>query len=367
MKRIALHVCVITLILGCSDHVDRSTPLFTSVIGNYTEAQLNEDIRLREFLTRETILSKHGDLSRFEKDLPKLRGFWHDGIIAEQVLFFAAESQVGRDALVATEAQKCSEQSVYVGSVATGAMGFDALRGKAAEVGLEKAFDRHYSQSLNLRILRDAIAKEDTGFRETNVWIFLTNATNAALRAEAKNVEIYQMASNVVTRLRKGEDFNQVYNECCNLEPEEKAETRKPVDYDEVDFPGEEGKAIWNAVKSLPDGGVSEVYETDEGLVIYKVLKHINKSEQTGQFALKMGKIVVRRVIVQRIPSVNEARKMVRECFANDALEQRLRAAIASAEIDFGSSVTNLSPQLRHQLEKIGALKKKETQHEELR
>jgi len=365
MKRLCALVLLVALV-GCSGKNDPTPAIFDYAGGRYTEAQCQADVKLREFLMREIIRSHQGELDKFEADVPRLQGIWREDVIVQNALMLSAQLQAAHDGAQLNAQQRKEGQTEIAKQVSNGTCDFAKLHEAAVEAGVGAAFDRRLEQELAMIALKDVVTAGDTGFRETNVWIYLNNMTNRVCAAEEKNVELYQTASNAVRRLRAGEDFYKVFDECCNLEPADKAQARKLEEYDLNDFSVEEdAKAIWETLKAIPAGGVSEVLETADGLVIYKVFAHIDKSEQTGQFALKMGKVVVRRMVVQDIPTEEEARKIVKECFERDAMEQKLKQAVADAKIDFGACAANLSPRLKKQLEEIGVIEKGEREHEQ--
>ena len=108
------------------------------------------------------------------------------------------------------------------------------------------------------------------------------------------NRQIYASASNLVARLRAGEDFARLADRFSQESPKEAGGALGECDKN--DFPLD-GDKIWPILSNLKVGEVTDPLETEDGLCIYRCDAVVPESEKTGEFALRLSRICFYRAV----------------------------------------------------------------------
>jgi len=160
---------------------------------------------------------------------------------------------------------------------------------------------------------------------------------------EATNALVKARADAVCGRLRKGEDFSVVAKEVS--EEQETAEqggfwgefTREEI----------EDEAVRHAAFSLPVGAVSEPFDTDEGLVIIKVLERegVDSIAAASPAKVKAARIFFRLAEFREALNDAELRSLLERERLAEVQRDWLPALIASMRVEFPNGRTNLMAQ----------------------
>ena len=162
---------------------------------------------------------------------------------------------------------------------------------------------------------------------------------------EATNALVKARADAVCERLRKGEDFSVVAKEVS--EEEETAEqggfwgefTREDI----------EDEAVRNAAFSLPVGAVSEPFDTDEGLVIIKVLERegVDSIAATSPATVKVARIFFQLGEFREVLSDSKLRSVLERERLTEVQRDWLPTLIAKMRVEFPNGRTNLLAKAR--------------------
>jgi parvulin-like peptidyl-prolyl isomerase len=157
---------------------------------------------------------------------------------------------------------------------------------------------------------------------------------------EATNALVKARAAAALERIRKGEDFAAVARDVS--EDKKTAEagglwgefTRSEIDDD----------GVRNAAFSLPVGAVSEPFDTEEGLVIIKVLERtgIDSVVAAASAQVKLGRLFFRLGELMTIPEEAEMRKELERTRLEELQSQWIPALLPKYRVEFPNGRTNL-------------------------
>lgn len=203
----------------------------------------------------------------------------------------------------------------------------DRIRRELAEQALIRALRRAQ--------FGDRLQITDADLQETRARIARYNqmceATNALVKARAESV---------CARLKSGEDFAAVSREVS----EDRKTAEKGGLWGDFSRAEIEDKALREAAFSLPVGAVSEPFDTEEGLVIIKVLgRSGNDSLAAASSAtVKLGRIFLQLGEFRQAPDDSQLRKELEVRRLEELQRDFIPALIAKSRVEFPNGRTNL-------------------------
>lgn len=197
----------------------------------------------------------------------------------------------------------------------------DGIREQALVAALREAEfgDRLKITEADLQAGRDRISKFNAMGEQTNVWV---KARGAAL----------------CERLRTGEAFADVAAQESEVDEESGPGIWGEFSREEINDPN-----VARAAFTLPVGAVSEPFDTEEGLVIIKVLerKGLDSPVARNRATVKLGRILLRLVELRTMPGDAELRKELERNRLETLQKEWLKALQMKARIEFPQG-TNL-------------------------
>ena len=134
--------------------------------------------------------------------------------------------------------------------------------------------------------------------------------------AQLTNDWAYVQATNVWKMAKTGMDFAKLadkYSEDADKNPGGDMGECEAVDFsDDPEY--------WKAISSLKTGEISDVIETDIGLEVVKCLGHVAKSENTGNPAVRLARIYIRRPMFYKHYTRDQVRKIATREFRQDVM-----------------------------------------------
>lgn len=302
--RISLGISVILLIAGCFDNSDESTPRSTAkdsvaseylpivvVNGiNYSANDLELEVNLRKVL-----LSRLPKKKAMLTDLgiEKMRRQILNSVLSK--LSIQAElKRVGvsaSDSAIKLQEEKMSAPFRIKGET------MDSFYKFLNEKGVYPTFKSIAAHEAGVNELLRLKYTNELEVTEAEIDRAMAHSRRYNENAQKKNSEIYSLASNIVLRASKGEDFSLLAKKYSVADKDEIENGGCLGEWDESDAKHIDSE-LWDKLNKLPEGGVSEVIETDVGLYIFKVNKRVTESEATGAFALNLSRIELHRVIL---------------------------------------------------------------------
>ncbi len=163
---------------------------------------------------------------------------------------------------------------------------------------------------------------------------------------EQTNALVKARGAAIFERLKKGEDFISVAVDASEHEEEEPGVWGE-FSREEIDDP-----AVRNAAFTLPVGGVSEPIDTEEGLVIIKVLARsgFDSPLAVQPSKVKLGRIILRLAELRPVPRDEELRKVLERSRLESLQKEWLKELQQKVRIEFPHG-TNLWTTLKKKKE----------------
>jgi len=188
-------------------------------------------------------------------------------------------------------------QKQYVSAENKSARSFKAVRNRMVKEGVVEAFDQQIAYEKEAELyLRFACSNRYPIAEYVISNVYHRFAVNDYFAAQT-NAAILATASNVIDRIKSGEDFSDLADK-YSME-----EGRNAGGYlgscTVQDFPSEE--VLWEAVKNLPEGASTGIIDADDS---WQILKVINRDEtDKGELKLDLARIYFRRAYRPEKPS----------------------------------------------------------------
>lgn len=172
---------------------------------------------------------------------------------------------------------------------------FMELQKVASGAGFKKEFSDNLAHDIRFESFVRTVYSNDFYVTQEKVDQVRANLIAYNKRAAATNEVTMALAKSLVERIRNGEDFSKLAD-AYSVDDDKKA-GGDLGECDESDFTDE--PFIWRTLAKIKDGEVSDVLETEDGYVIYKVLRRKTAEESlTGDAALVLARIFFRRAYV---------------------------------------------------------------------
>lgn len=164
---------------------------------------------------------------------------------------------------------------------------------------------------------------------------------------ERTNALVKARGAAIFERLKKGEDFISVAVDTSEFEEAEPGVWGE-FSKEEIDNP-----AVRNAAFTLPVGGVSEPIDTEEGLVIIKVLERsgFDSPLAVQPSKVKLGRIILRLAELRPVPRDEELRKVLERSRLEALQKEWLKGLQQKVRIEFPHG-TNFWATLKNKKEK---------------
>lgn len=221
------------------------------------------------------------------------------------------------------------------------------LEGKTAEQYLRSlgaASAERMRQDISEQALIRALRRAEFGDRlqvtESDLQATRERIARYNQMCEATNALVKARAAAVCARLKKGEDFAAVAREVS----EERKTAEKGGFWGEFSRAEIEDKAVREAAFSLPVGGVSEPLDTEEGLVIIKVLERSGSDSlaAASSATVKLGRIFFQLGEFKEVPADDQLRKELERVRLEELQRDFVPALIAKTRVEFPNGRTNL-------------------------
>ena len=147
---------------------------------------------------------------------------------------------------------------------------FAELKEAVGKAGFAKEFEENLNFDIRLRAFVTTVCSNRYFVTEDELKKVKDGLAAYNKRAEATNQLTIARAEQILKRAKDGEDFAKLADEFS--EDENKKNGGDLGDCDESDFADE--KHIWRAISKLNAGSVSDIFETEDGYAIYKVVRH---------------------------------------------------------------------------------------------
>lgn len=197
-----------------------------------------------------------------------------------------------------------------------------ALRGRMKKAHVLEAFDRQVAYEQEAELFFRVACSNRYPIEEYVISNVYHRVAVNNYFAASTNRAILAVASNIVERIKAGEDF-------ALLADEQSMDANKAGGGDmgvctEHDFAGED--MLWEAVKDLPDGGTTGVVDAEDS---WQILKVVSRDETPGEgLKLHLARIYFRRALEFDMPSradvVNTLEAERRKQLIRETLLERL-------------------------------------------
>lgn len=140
----------------------------------------------------------------------------------------------------------------------------------------------------------------------------------------ATNALAYASATNYWRQGQAGVDFTNLVAQ-FSFKPEEDDELKLTEEICEADFPEEDG-ATWKRLNGLKDGVVLPPLDTDRGIEVIKVLKHLSQDEaNAGEPSLLVSRLLIRKALTVQAYTAEEYRAEMEPYTRSQIFQQILR------------------------------------------
>ena len=338
LMRKIFSILVVVALCGCEkahedSHVqDTVVPLEVNGV-RFTESDLSHEIDFREFLVR--TLNPRANITNLHSH------------IAQQVTNSVVVATLFKTALDARgiqipEAVSNDVLSKYEKALVRGKIkslaDFESL---LATNKLIDAYTNVLSGEMAQNAYLEAVHGAEMRVEERDIDYFLKRIENYNKMVAATNALAYAKATNLWMRIKAGEDFAAL----ADKESEDPDREKGGVlgECEEVDFSYNPG--YWEKVSLLKKGEVSDVITTDVGIEIVKALSSLAPSENTGEPALQLARIYIRRAMSNPEWTREEAKMELEKSFREDAIRASYLEISSNATIIVNGKKLDLTPQ----------------------
>ena len=206
---------------------------------------------------------------------------------------------------------------------------FKALRNIMRKEGVLKQFDEQINNEIETELYFRVACSNRYRIAEYVISNVYAKYQINNYFASNTNRAIVAMASNVLNKVKSGEDFHDLADRYTML-PEENSGGNMGV-CSAADFPGEE--EIWEAVKGLDEGETTDIIDAGDSWQILKVIKRDDSNLQDP--SLHLARIYFRNAWVIDRPSRKEVIEALEDDRRQRLLREVLNARLPGSKIEF--------------------------------
>lgn len=177
---------------------------------------------------------------------------------------------------------------------------YAGLRGKMEELGLGDALDVRFRAEARAEAYLKACFRDELTISDETVRKTIESMRRGDARAEATNAVICATATNVWRRAQAGEDFTALARSYGDPEDDGwmmgDCSRADFAEFEREDEAGSKSNPVWEAVSSLPEGGVTPPLDTPGGLMVYRRFPREGADASTVP-TVRLGRIAFRRAL----------------------------------------------------------------------
>ena len=293
---------------------------------NITRGQLNRYMDMMVVLLKNKRKTTPPELiAKFRRK--KLVAFSND--IYRRTLFATC---LAHSNIVVTAATRAAVEKDCLAGYGRPKQTFAELKSVMEKSGFAKEFADNLEFDVRLRAFVTTVYSNRYYVSEADIKKVKAGLAAYNRRAEATNQVTLAHAAAVRKRAMAGEDFGKLAD--AYSEDEEKQKGGLIGDCDESDFADE--KEIWRKLSGLKENAVSEVLETEDGYVLYKVLRRNNaEKSQTGGESLTLARIFFRRAYLFPPQTDDELRVDVEKEMRDKLLSDLYKVFRAQSDVTY--------------------------------
>ena len=218
---------------------------------------------------------------------------------------------------------------------------FNDIQRHMTKAGFKDLFDRDYTLDVKLNSVFATTYSNELSATESEIAEIKRGVLKYNERAAATNALHEVLGAKLVKMAReKGADFAALADKYS--QDTEKAKGGLLGERSEVDFT-DESPAYWNALKSLKEGGVSDLLVTSEGYEIVRVNKRISPNDSnSGEFALNLSRIFLRKAYEFPEQSDDEFKTDVIQEKREKFFKEFLNKLVKESKVEFPSGAEAL-------------------------
>lgn len=325
-------VGLLTLLFTASGCVRESDHPILSANGHaYTQADWDCDVSIRERLYSHKQGATSQDKAKVRKRheivrLSALQAFVNDTLW--QLSLGATNSTLRTQSSYVAELTAIKDK--YVRTFGRPGETFDSLVALMPDAHSRRRLQNLVAQEAEQETYCRKHYRDDYEVSSNLVMTTLRQISEMNRQVDATNRQIYASASNLVARIRAGEDFALLADRFSQENPKEAGGALGECDKN--DFPLD-GDKIWPILSKLKAGEVTDPLETEDGLCIYRCDAVVPESEKTGEFALHLSRIIFYRAVPGPELTFDQCRRQLARERRQDVMNRILDTARGQLEI----------------------------------
>lgn len=239
----------------------------------------------------------------------------------------------GTNKVTVTPAARAMIEKEYCAVFVRKGQTFEDLRAAMEDEEADECFERMYETDVRIRSALMARYPDSFTLSETDISNSVQHVTRYNRMADATNAVICALMTNVLKRVRSGEDFAKLADEFSQDPSKEPGGDLGECTMEA--FNGESHDYVM-AIAKLKPGEVSGILETESGYEIVRKTADVEKEKsESGESAWRLSRIFFRRPYY--LPELEG--EVLRERLLKDKfrtlLEERIREYLASAKIEY--------------------------------
>lgn len=195
---------------------------------------------------------------------------------------------------------------------------YEAVLPVLEKFGMREDFERNVEdEAVALTYMRSLNPQVNLDVTEADVDEVIQRIAKRNAKVEARNSVVYQTATNVLERLKAGQDFGLLAHEFSYAEDKEDG-----GDMGQIILSGDDSYCkyapAYTRALMMQDGAISDVVETPMGLEIFQVVSHTELEDPDDPIMKKMRHICFRL----EAPEENYKRKDIRNALTQSRVEE---------------------------------------------
>lgn len=291
---------------------------------NVTKGEFNSHCALMTALYQNRHPS--ANLEKIAKAKEKIRRSAKSETISRLMMY--SNLCAGTNATEVSEGVRASVEAEYVKTFCPKGQSFDQLNQVLAGKKLEDVFIREFSRDVQVRAALEAKYPEVYVVADEDLSNVVRKVERYNETAAATNALICATMTNVLNRIRAGEDFAKLADEFS--QDAEKGEGGDMGECDAETFGGDKSDYV-AVVSALKPGEVSGILETDEGYEIVRKVADVSASESNSEISCwRLSRIFFHRPCF--LPVLDDAAMRI------DILRERRRALMEKLSAEFAKT-----------------------------
>lgn len=247
------------------------------------------------------------------------------------------------------QAVRSKHEDMYV-KAKEGSKNFTSLSSDIEKLGVGAVFHKLFDAEVKTETLITGVYTNAYAIDDAGLAILRRDIAEANKLASATNAAIDILKTNIVAAIRRGEDFNAMYNK-YDMTPPEFAEDAE-YQWTEGDFKDMPG--LWEQLTAMAPGEVTDAVDATDSWHIYRVEKHIPASaSETGEEALLLTRLYLRKAALIDEYSDDEIREMMEPGRRQKIVEMIMRQALESVDITFPSGMEEIKSEALTKMEEF--------------